>query len=126
MTSDTKRLVAAAGLIAIAMSGLTVPPATAAPAQDGPVGRYIVRTHSLQAADELARDVQRAGGDVDHLYSTVFPGVSATLTANQVRSLQAEGDVASVTRDELVHSTSVQTNPTWGLDRIDQRATARN
>ncbi|MFL6027575.1 MAG: S8 family serine peptidase [Friedmanniella sp.] len=125
MTSNTRRLVAVAGLIAVAAGGLTVP-ATAAPREDGPADRYIVRTHSLAAADDVARDVQTAGGDVDHRYSRVFPGVSATLTANQVRSLRGDGDVASITRDERVHSTSVQKNPTWGLDRIDQRATPRN
>ena len=125
MTRDPKHLVAVAGLMAVAAAGLALP-ATAAPSTDAPVARYIVRTHSVRSAEEVARDVHSAGGDVDHLYSTVFPGLSARLTGDQVRRLRADGDVDSVTRDQLVHSTSVQRNPTWGLDRIDQRATARN
>ena len=48
------------------------------------------------------------------------------MTQAQVRNLRADRRVQSVTADVRVHSTAVQTNPTWGLDRIDQRSVVGN
>ena len=41
-----------------------------------------------------------------------------------MREVKANPKVVSVIADQAVHSTTIQTDPTWGLDRIDQRPTA--
>lgn len=122
MKRHTKTVLAAVGLASIATTGLALP-ATASPPADAPTTRYIVSTSSVASATDVARDLRRSGGDVDHVYSSVLPGLAATLTATQVRNLRADGDVTSVVPDQVFHSSRVQTNPTWGLDRVDQRAT---
>ena len=57
------------------------------------------------------------------MYKRVYPGFSAKLTAAQVQELKANPKVVSVIADQAVHPTTTQTDPTWGLDRIDQRPT---
>nr|WP_084401883.1 S8 family peptidase [Lentzea albidocapillata] len=59
---------------------------------------------------------------VEHRYSSVLNGFSARLTSAQVKALKADSNVSFVERDGIVHANSVQLNPPWGLDRIDQRA----
>ena len=130
MKKQTQGLVVAAGLVAVALGGLTLP-AAAAPADPtpaptaAPAGRYLVATDAGAAA-EVAGEVRRDGGEVDHVYSAVAPGLAATLTGDQVARLRADEDVTSVTPDAVFHATTTQSGPTWGLDRIDQRGTAGN
>src|SRR5690242_1906497 len=45
------------------------------------------------------------------------------MSAVEARRLAAEPNVEYVEQDRLIHVESTQKNPTWGLDRIDQRAT---
>lgn len=125
MKRIVRPLLASAGLVAIAV-GAAALPAGAAPTPAAPAGRYIVRTDTAAGASALARALQRDGGDVDHVYAEVFPGVAATLTARQVRRLRADDAVAVVVPDQRVHATTVQSKPVWGLDRVDQRGTAGN
>lgn len=66
--------------------------------------------------------VSSFSGTVEHTYSSVFDGFSARLTSAQVRALKADPNVSSVERDGIVHANSVQLDPPWGLDRVDQRA----
>src|SRR5690349_16725016 len=44
------------------------------------------------------------------------------MTAAEARRLAARPNVAYVEQDRLLHIEATQRNPTWGLDRIDQRA----
>ena len=44
------------------------------------------------------------------------------MSATEARRLAAEPNVEYVEQDRLMHIESTQRNPTWGLDRIDQRA----
>jgi len=46
---------------------------------------------------------------------------TASMSAVQARRLAARSDVALVEQDRILHIESTQKNPTWGLDRIDQR-----
>ena len=108
-------LVAAAGLASTA---------TAAPAKDSGAKTYIVKTKSVSAAGGVAREAEAAGGQIKNVYQRVYPGFSAKLTAAQVQELKANPKVVSVIADQAFHSTTTQMDPTWGLDRIDQRATA--
>lgn len=66
--------------------------------------------------------VSSFSGAVEHTYSSVLNGFSARLTSAQLKALKADPNVSSVERDGIVHANSVQLDPPWGLDRIDQRA----
>ena len=113
----------AAGFTGLALGAVAVP-AAAAPVE--PTSRYVVRTTSVAATSAVAADVRQDGGDVEGVYGAVLPGLSATLTADQAAELVAHDAVVSVTRDEVVRASSVQTSAPWDLDRLDQRAATAN
>ena len=102
-------------------------------------GRYIVRTSSDAAADQQVGKVRTSGAEVTARYKHVLDGFAGELTAGQLRKLQADPAVVSVTPDVRISiadpdagsrtaaSMSAQAaSVPWGLDRIDQRATAAN
>src|SRR5439155_9771433 len=49
-------------------------------------------------------------------------GFSANLSAAAVAALAKNPQIARIEPDAIVTGSDVQTSPTWGLDRIDQRA----
>ena len=116
---------AALSFLVIAAVGLPLS-ASAQPGRPGTeaVKKYLVQTRSVSAAGEVAGDVAKSGGKVNNVYSRAFAGFAATLTADQVHLLKSNGRVKSITADAVFHSTTIQDNPTWGLDRIDQRDTS--
>ena len=97
-------------LLAVAALGAAV---VVAPASAATSSYIVVLKHGA---------VSSFSGTVEHRYSSVFDGFSARLTSAQVRALEADPNVSSVERDGIVHANSVQLDPPWGLDRIDQRA----
>ncbi|GAB7046924.1 S8 family peptidase [Catenuloplanes indicus] len=71
-------------------------------------------------ADALAG---RHGGTVVRTYRHAIRGFEARLTERAARRLAANPVVASVTQNATVTGSDVQSpTPSWGLDRIDQRA----
>ncbi|WP_224365339.1 Ig-like domain-containing protein [Hyalangium versicolor] len=64
------------------------------------------------------------GAAVDHIYSQALQGFSATMTEAQAIRLSNDPRVRYVEEDNEISAQSVQSYPTWGLDRIDQQATA--
>ena len=76
--------------------------------------------HTADAAQDL---VERYGGTVRHSYTEALHGFSAELTASAARRLAAQPTVAYVEADRVVSLTAAkQSDPPWGLDRIDQPA----
>ncbi|MGW7428889.1 S8 family peptidase [Streptomyces sp. NPDC054861] len=69
-------------------------------------------------AGELTR---RADGRLVHVYRTALHGFAAEMTQAQARELAADPRVARVEQDAKVTVSGEQTDPPWGLDRIDQR-----
>jgi subtilisin family serine protease len=61
------------------------------------------------------------GGRVRHLYKHALNGFSVTMKKEQALALSQDPRVAFVEEDALMSTTATQTNPPWGLDRIDQR-----
>lgn len=122
------------GALGVAVALLAAPaavgPAAAVPAAPSPrpavAQRYLVSTSSTAATHRLAELVGQAGGRVTHRYRDVLVGFSASLTPDQVRRLRADARVRSVVPDAVLHATDVQSDPTWGLDRIDQRSATRD
>ncbi|SDZ43144.1 Serine protease, subtilisin family [Amycolatopsis xylanica] len=61
------------------------------------------------------------GGKVTRTYDSVLKGFAVEASETQARRLAADPDVAYVEQDAVAHITDTQNNPTWGLDRIDQK-----
>ncbi|GAB7044219.1 MULTISPECIES: S8 family serine peptidase [Catenuloplanes] len=128
------------GLVAAVVTLLAVgasAPATAAEPEgtvlgaDGPqaiAGSYIVfLKDAAVAADAVpgtaAALAGRHGGTVVRTYQHAARGFEARLTERAARRLAADPVVASVTQNATVTGSDVQSpTPSWGLDRIDQRA----
>ncbi|MDX6644926.1 MAG: hypothetical protein QOK40_653 [Miltoncostaeaceae bacterium] len=68
-----------------------------------------------------ARLAQTFGGSLTHLYSHAVIGFSIRLSEDSARALALDPLVALVEEDGVVRASATQTNPPWGLDRIDQR-----
>ncbi|GGK04239.1 hypothetical protein GCM10010123_37740 [Pilimelia anulata] len=87
--------------------------------------RYIVTLadeNSLVAssAADLAR---RYGGEIRYTYEHALRGFSVTMPERRARQLAADARVASVEQVGMAHITETQNDPpSWGIDRIDQRA----
>ncbi len=74
-------------------------------------------------ADGLAH---RFGGRVGHEYPALH-GFSVSLSEKQAKRLAADPAVRSVEQNRTISVAEVQTNPpSWGLDRVDQRALPLN
>ena len=56
-----------------------------------------------------------------HTFTNSVSGFAATLTDAEVESLRSDSRVAYIEPDHIVTISADQSNPTWGLDRIDQR-----
>ena len=65
---------------------------------------------------------RRHGADVRFVYGHALNGYAAQISSGRVDSVRADSRVAYVERDgEARPSEVTQSDPTWGLDRIDQR-----
>ena len=111
-----RRFLTLLALIAFAL----VPASTAGSA---PAQSYIVVLNSGSNAGAVAAEhASSLGLDVGFVYRHALKGYSALVPADALDDLRADSRVAYVERDAIVHATTTQTNATWGLDRIDQRA----
>jgi subtilisin family serine protease len=93
-------------------------------------GRYIVvlddvaagqrgpASQARQVADVL---VSAYGGRVHHVYTDALNGYSAEMTEDEALALSNDPRVQFVEEDGVMTTSATQTNPPWGLDRIDQR-----
>ena len=111
-----RRFLTLLALLAFAL----VPASTAGSA---PASSYIVVLKSGSNAGAVAAEhAATLGIDVGFVYRHALTGYSALVPADALDDLRADSRVAYVERDAIVHATTTQTNATWGLDRIDQRA----
>ncbi|HEX5708916.1 MAG TPA: S8 family peptidase [Pyrinomonadaceae bacterium] len=81
----------------------------------GPQGEF---SQSAQAADQLTLAF---GGRVKHVYKHALNGFSVEMPEAAARALAEDPRVAFVEEDAEMHLVATQSNPPWGLDRIDQR-----
>jgi subtilisin family serine protease len=85
-------------------------------------GSFIVKLKDNGVTASAQTLGSRFGGQVGHVYDTVFQGFSVKMSDAQARRLAADPSVDYVERDQVVSIQATQTNPpSWGLDRIDQR-----
>ncbi|MCU0252960.1 MAG: S8 family peptidase [Acidobacteria bacterium] len=77
----------------------------------------------LPTVDQLARELALAyGGKVGFVYHAALDGFSLELSAEAAERLARDERVRYVEEDGIVTADATQPSPTWGLDRIDQRA----
>ncbi|MDT9685686.1 S8 family peptidase [Streptomyces sp. TRM76323] len=134
----SRRRVAAVGataVAALALGTLSAHPATAAgSAQEGVIqyadapnavqGSYIVTLDESAADSDAASGkavAARYGAKIKKTYTAALNGYAVTLSEEQAKKLAADPAVDSVVQDRVFTISGTQTNPTWGLDRIDQR-----
>jgi hypothetical protein len=87
-------------------------------------GRYIVVLRDDQDALAVATTTANlSGGRLRHVYDTALNGFAADLPLAAARALAADPRVLYVEQDGLLTlAATAQGVPSWGLDRIDQRA----
>ncbi len=107
-------------------AGTAMAAAGKAGAQQG-FSRYIVEFKSdVDNPSEQARGLAAAhGGNVVHSYSHALKGFAVVLPDAAadafVEAMQHNPHVDHVEVDQVVTRTAAQSNPAWGLDRVDQR-----
>ncbi|WP_017594428.1 S8 family peptidase [Nocardiopsis potens] len=76
----------------------------------------VVLEDGMRTSSVESTDVGISAKDVEHTYTEVLEGYSATLTAEEVKEVRANPEVAYVEQVGKVEASAVP----WGLDRIDQ------
>lgn len=95
-----------------------------APSQDARVRDSYIVVFNDGVADvnrEVGRISQRFVVVAEHRYQYALKGFSAKLTPPVVDALLADPSVAYIEHDQIATAVGTQLNPTWGLDRVDQR-----
>jgi subtilisin family serine protease len=87
-------------------------------------GSYIVvMKESVADVDKDVDEIgQRYTLKADFRYKHALKGFAGKLSAAVVEALRNDPRVAYIEQDQIAHMDATQINPTWGLDRIDQRA----
>jgi subtilisin family serine protease len=120
------------GLVAVLMT-IAVPVVASAPAEPPPQapraqappasngdGVYIVVTNGTVGAEAVA---DRYGVTARHTFGSALHGFSAAMSADQAGSILRDPAVSYVQRNVVHRVTDTQAEPpSWGLDRLDQRA----
>ncbi|MFI1648425.1 S8 family peptidase [Streptomyces avidinii] len=93
-------------------------------------GSYIVTLNDTAArstADSGKAVAKRYGAKIDKTYSAALNGYSVEVSEAQAKKLAADPAVKSVVQNRTFTVDATQPNPpSWGLDRIDQRALPLN
>ncbi len=138
----SKRRVIRTSLAAAAAAVMTVSLGTVAQAVEGQVlsagsagavaDSYIVvfKDAALSAqsvTDQVARLAAKYDSKVDHTYTAALRGFAGTMSKRVAARLAAEPTVDHVVQNRTVRLAADQADPpSWGLDRIDQRALPLN
>ena len=91
-------------------------------------GQYIVvlkDSLSTQSAEEFSLQTAAVANDlgVQALRPLrVINGFVAQVEADKLAALESDARVAYVEQDQIMSASATQSNPTWGLDRIDERS----
>ncbi|MER5962880.1 S8 family peptidase [Streptomyces sp. NPDC002057] len=140
---DSRRRIATASAIAVAalaLGSLSTFPALASPAApegvienagaEGAIaGSYIVTLEeSAQAETAEGRAVAAEyGAKIKKTYTSALNGYNVELSEAQAKKLAADPAVKSVAQNRVFTISATQPSPpSWGLDRIDQRALPLN
>lgn len=141
-SATRRRAVAGATVVAaLALGAVSVLPAAAAPtAPEGRIenagvagavpGSYIVTLKDSVVDAESAQGqalARRYGAKVKDTYERALNGYAVELSEAQAKKFAADPAVAAVSQNRVFTIGATQPNPpSWGLDRIDQRALPLN
>ena len=81
----------------------------------GERGRFSIAPYVAQEMVETHR------GQLKHLYQHALNGFAVEMSPDEAEALSQDFRVAYVEEDGVVKADATQSNPPWGLDRIDQR-----
>src|SRR6185503_5602203 len=81
----------------------------------GEKGRFSIAPYVAQEMVATHR------GQLKHLYQHAINGFAVEMTPEEAEALSQDFRVAYVEEDGVVSADATQSNPPWGLDRIDQR-----
>jgi subtilisin family serine protease len=84
----------------------------------GEAGLLASELEVRKASDALTR---AHGGRVRRVYTHALKAFSASLTEEEARRLSRDPRVSYVSQERTFSIQGVQSGPTWGLDRVDQR-----
>jgi subtilisin family serine protease len=77
---------------------------------------------AMFSAERRADEVMRVVGAVPtHVYAHAIHGFAARMSEEQALKLSQDDRVSFVEEDSIVEAIATQTNPPWGLSRLDQR-----
>gem|GEM_PF-827023 len=99
---------------------------------DGAPNRYIVvlKTERVFAAAAIQNKARQAeadlGATIHYVYNEALAGYAADLPEQAVQRLREDADVAYIEQDQVMTIADTQSDPPWGLDRLDQRALPLN
>ncbi|MEO7674181.1 MAG: S8 family serine peptidase [Pyrinomonadaceae bacterium] len=80
-----------------------------------------------ESSDMTANHLSESyGGTVDRVYSHAVQGFSAEMSPRQAEKMSSDPRVLFIEEDSEISIETTQTNPTWGLDRVDQRTVPLN
>jgi len=118
------RVVATAALTLTLGAALAVPAVATGPSTSAaPTATYIVTLTPSASTATVIGLAQPLGGRVGFVYRHALHGFSLTLPSAAAPALRLLPGVAAVQRDQVVRASMAQPNPpSYGLDRIDQRA----
>jgi subtilisin family serine protease len=121
--------VAMLAALALAFTACDAPEPTALPQDEAQLsvqaagdvlpGRFIVTLHPDASPDAVA---SAHGVSPDFVYRHALNGFAGEISAAARSGLMADARVLRIEPDRVMEAWGVQTNATWGLDRIDQRA----
>lgn len=137
LPSTARRFAHVAGLAAAGALAIAAP----ASADEGQIlrenaanaipGSYVVVLDDAQVqgrpADEIRDLSAEYGADVEHRYANTVQGFSAEMSREDALALSQDPAVKYVQQDQVFQTLATQApTPSWGLDRIDQRALPLN
>ena len=116
-TPETSLLAAPSNAAALAQAAAAAAPGTAIP------GHWIVVFHDdvADAPGLAARLAGQHGSRPTFTYDRALKGFAAPFSDDAAAAIARNPNVAYVEQDGVATATGTQTNPTWGLDRIDQQ-----
>ncbi|MEU9576691.1 S8 family peptidase [Streptomyces chilikensis] len=138
-SSRSRMLAGVSALAAAALTGglFTALPASAAEAtgaiayanaENAVKGSYIVTLKAdTKAGSAKGKDVaEKHGAEVEKTFRKAVNGYTVEATEAEAAKLAADPAVALVEQNRTFTTQATQTNPTWGLDRIDQTSLPLN
>ncbi|MFM8563254.1 MAG: S8 family serine peptidase [Acidimicrobiia bacterium] len=115
-----RRVVSLVSVVSVAMSCILIVPGGSVTRAAPAAGSYIVTFASAADLQRFVASAPTQGLAITQVLDSVFDGVVVQLDSVQLRRIRAVGRVMRIEPNQVVKASDAP--PSWGLDRIDQRA----